>query len=194
MAIDSSPWSHREAPASDLELVKLQPDLLNALAHGEEEIAKILSPNRLTPYLISDCQPVWERRRKQIVNNPDDRPWVTRLLVHKPSGNAVGRAGFHGAPDERGMVEIGYAIDPSYRRRGYARAANNILLEAAAKCQEVKVVRATVQPSNVASTNLILSFGFEKVGEQWDDEDGLETIFERPSEAKQESGRTSTAT
>lgn len=191
MTIDSSPWSHRGAP--DFELVQLPPDLLDALAYGDEETAKSMSPNILTRYLILDCQPVWERRRKQIASNPDDRSWVTRLLVHKPSGAAVGRAGFHGAPDDRGMVEIGYSIDPSYRRRGYARAATTILLEAAANHPQVKVVRATVQPSNVASTNLILSFGFEKVGEQWDDEDGLETIFERPSEAKQESGRTSTA-
>ena len=182
MTIGSGPWSHHEAPACDFELVQLSPDLLNALACGEIETANLLSLNKLTPYLISDCQPVWERRRKQIASKPDDRFWVTRLLVHKSSGAAVGRAGFHGAPDDRGMVEIGYAIDPSHRRRGHAKAAVTILLELAAKQPGVKVVRATIQPSNVASTNLILSFGFEKVGEQWDDEDGLETVFERTVE------------
>ena len=42
--------------------------------------------------------------------------WAEDLLV-------VGRAGFHGPPDAGGMVEVGYAVDPDFRRRGNAIAA-----------------------------------------------------------------------
>lgn len=42
----------------------------------------------------------------------------------------------------------------------------------------VSTVRASIRPDNAASLATIAGFGFEQVGEQWDDEDGIETIFE----------------
>ena len=37
---------------------------------------------------------------------------------------------------------------------------------------------ASVSPDNQPSLNLIDQFGFERTGEQWDEEDGLEWVFE----------------
>jgi ribosomal-protein-alanine N-acetyltransferase len=90
----------------------------------------------------------------------------------------VGKAGFHGPPDEHGMVEVGYAIVPELRRRGYARAALEALLQRAGREPAVRVVRASVSPDNAASLGLIRQYGFVRVGEQWDDEDGLELVYE----------------
>ena len=42
----------------------------------------------------------------------------------------------------------------------------------------VKVLRYTVSPSNIASIALVNSFGFNYVGEQIDEEDGPESIYE----------------
>lgn len=42
------------------------------------------------------------------------------------------------------------------------------------------MIRASISPDNAASLAVIRPFGFERVGEQWDDEDGLELVFERP--------------
>jgi RimJ/RimL family protein N-acetyltransferase len=39
-------------------------------------------------------------------------------------------------------------------------------------------VRVSIRPDNVASYRLAAQFGFAKVGEQWDDEDGLEYVYE----------------
>jgi hypothetical protein len=39
-------------------------------------------------------------------------------------------------------------------------------------------VRVTISPDNVASCRLALQYGFTEVGEQWDDEDGLEIVYE----------------
>ena len=76
------------------------------------------------------------------------------------------------------MVEVGYAIDPAIRRHGYARAALVALLKWAKDDASIVTVRATISPDNVASRALVAQYGFVEVGEQWDDEDGLETIFE----------------
>jgi hypothetical protein len=37
----------------------------------------------------------------------------------------------------------------------------------------------TISPDNVASAGLVAQYGFTEVGEQWDDEDGLEIVYER---------------
>ena len=44
----------------------------------------------------------------------------------------------------------------------------------------MRTLRATVSPDNAASLALIAQYPFVEVGEQWDDEDGLETIYEMP--------------
>lgn len=117
-------------------------------------------------------------RSRQIADAPADAPWVTRFIVVTDGDAPVGLAGFHGPPNEIGMVEVGYRIDPDHRRKGYARQALETLLAVARAHPDVRIVRATVSPDNYASRSLIEDYGFEAVGEQWDDEDGVEVIFE----------------
>jgi RimJ/RimL family protein N-acetyltransferase len=78
------------------------------------------------------------------------------------------------------MVEVGYSIDPQFRRQGYARAALRALLARAEGEAAVRTFRATISPDNVASRDLVLAHGLVEVGEQMDDEDGLEIIYELP--------------
>jgi RimJ/RimL family protein N-acetyltransferase len=76
------------------------------------------------------------------------------------------------------MVEVGYSIDPQFRRQGYARAALLVLLDRAGREPGVTTVRASISPGNVASRDLVLAHGFVQVGQQQDDEDGLELVYE----------------
>ncbi len=92
----------------------------------------------------------------------------------------MGRAGFHAAPDADGVLEVGYAIDPDHRRRGYARAALALMVGRACAEPGVVVLRATASPTNTPSLALIHEHPFLEVGEQWDDEDGLELVHEMP--------------
>ena len=162
-----------------IRIVHLDPTTLDALAAGERPFA---SPVPLTDHLAGpEHRPLWRRRSRQVADDPAAAAWVTGLVWVPAIGVAVGRAGFHGPPDEAGMVEVGYAIDPAYRRQGYARAALAALMDRAAREPAVRTVRASVRPDNVASRALVESFGFVPVGQQWDDEDGPETVYERPA-------------
>jgi RimJ/RimL family protein N-acetyltransferase len=76
------------------------------------------------------------------------------------------------------MVEIGYAVEPILRRRGYARTALEALLRRAADEPRVRTVRVTASPDNLASYQLASQYGFVEIGEQWDDKDGLGIIYE----------------
>lgn len=190
MTVLDDPWPSPARP--DVRLVQVPTPALSALAAGDVDAAERALPGlRIDPELAVDhCRRVWQVRDDQLRRQPADAPWVTRLLVDSSlttgpglaarGGTAVGRAGFHGAPDRRGMVEVGYEVVPWARRRGYARAAMDALLSVARQRADVQVLRASVSPQNAASRALVASFGLVEVGEQWDDEDGLETVFELP--------------
>lgn len=162
-----------------VQIVQLDPATLSALAEGDLEAARRTAPVPLSEWLAGeDCVGTWRRRARQAVESPEDLPWVTGVIWDEEHQRAVGRAGFHGAPDADGMVEVGYAVDPAHRREGFARAALEALMDRARLEPGVTTVRATVSPANAASLALIAQYPFEVVGEQWDDEDGLETIYE----------------
>ena len=163
-------------------IVHLSEPVFRALAEGDLAAANAAGPVPMTPYFAGpDWRGTWERRRKQTAADPASAAWVTGVIWDEQLCLAVGRAGFHGPPDESGMVEVGYAVDPAHRRRGYARAALEALLHRAANDPSVRTVRATISPENVASYQLVAQYGFTEVGVQWDDEDGEEIIYERSS-------------
>ncbi|GAA2076620.1 GNAT family N-acetyltransferase [Actinomadura alba] len=133
----------------------------------------------LTEYFITDkAKWVWRYRINQLSSDPSSAGWLTQAVVAEPEGAVVGYAGFHGPPDEAGMVEIGYSVAPDYRRLGYARTMLTELVHRAVAEASVRTVRVTIGPENAASLATISGFGFVEVGEQWDEEDGLELIFE----------------
>jgi ribosomal-protein-alanine N-acetyltransferase len=155
-----------------------------AIAAGDLEEANRLSPVPLTPLFVTESfRSTFGIRADQLLERPEDQPWVTGIIWDEDLGVAVGKAGFHSSPDADGMVEVGYEVDSAYRRRGYARAALQAMLDRAIADPTVRVLRASISPDNEPSLNLVASFGFERNGEQWDEEDGLELIFEIPTPA-----------
>ncbi len=166
-------------PSRRVRIVQLTGPVFRALADGDLAAANSVSPVPLSPYFADpEWTGVWRRRSEQVERNPGDAAWVTGVIWDEDQQVAVGRAGYHAPPDASGMVEIGYAVDPQYRRRGYARAALEALLQRAAREPLVRTVRVTISPDNTASYQLASQYGFADVGQQWDDEDGLEIIYE----------------
>jgi RimJ/RimL family protein N-acetyltransferase len=160
-------------------IVHLPAPVFRALADGDLVAANAVSPVPLPAYFTSpEWTGTWRRRSEQVGRDPASAAWVTGVIWDEEQQVAVGRAGYHGPPDPSGMVEIGYAVDPAYRRRGYARAALEALLARAAREPQVRTVRVTISPGNAASRALASQYGFAEVGEQWDEDDGLEIIYE----------------
>ncbi|MGC8480416.1 MAG: GNAT family N-acetyltransferase [Acidimicrobiales bacterium] len=160
-------------------LVPLGRDAIAALADDDLRNASERCGLVLPQYFLdSTWRFLWRLRRQQLVEHPEDELWVAGALVEVSSGNVVGHAGFHGAPDERGMVEVGYAVAPSFRGMGFGHGALRLLLERASTEPLVEVVRASIAPANIASRRIVERAGFTLVGSQIDEEDGLELVFE----------------
>lgn len=104
--------------------------------------------------------------------------WLVRLIVLRETGEIVGNLGFHGAPDASGTLEVGLEVHPAFRRRGIAREALLGLWAWGCSQAGVRTLRWSAAPGNVASIALAASFGFRCVGEQLDEIDGRELIYE----------------
>jgi RimJ/RimL family protein N-acetyltransferase len=163
-------------PVPPVRLMIFDADVLQALVDRDVAEASAAAGVAIPERWVDDTW-LWTLRLGQVLGAPDQAPWLIRAVVTR-DGTVVGHAGFHGPPDDRKMVEIGYEIEPEHRRRGYARAAVGELLAYAAK-HGGAVARASIGPGNAASLGLILSLGFVRVGEQVDEIDGLELVFER---------------
>lgn len=173
---------HEPGHAPQVRIVPLNAAVFRALAAGDVAAATAAAPVPLTPYFAGEeLRGLWRMRSRQVEADPDAAAWVTGVIWDERARQAVGGAGYHGPPDEAGMVEIGYGVDPAHRRRGYARAALEVLLRRAATEPRVTTVRVTISPDNTVSQRLTSRYGFTRVGEQVDDEDGLEIVYEVPA-------------
>jgi RimJ/RimL family protein N-acetyltransferase len=161
--------------------VELGGPAMSALLDGDLPGASRITGAELTGYFLTDrARWLWRYRLDQMAADPGEG-WMTRQAVLGHGELVVGHAGFHGPPDAAGMVEIAYSVAPEFRRQGYARAMLTELLRRAAAEPAVTTVRATIAPDNAGSLATIAGFGFTETGEQWDEEDGRELIFERPA-------------
>jgi ribosomal-protein-alanine N-acetyltransferase len=160
-----------------VDLALLDATALQALVRRDLAAASVAAGIEL-PDWFPENDFLWTLRLGQVIGEPGHAPWLTRVVVDAQTGAAVGLAGFHGPPDERGMVEVGYEVSPDPRRRGYGRAAVAWLIDYA-RDHGAAVVRASVAPDNAPSLGLIAHFGFVRTGEQIDERDGLELVFER---------------
>jgi RimJ/RimL family protein N-acetyltransferase len=165
----------------NIRFVQLSPEALAALIDGDLTAASAAAGAELSQYLADEAW-LWRIRLEQVRNDPADAEWIARAAVAEPAGIVVGHGGFHGPPDDDGVIEVAYSVAPEHRRKGYAKAMLKVLLERADADPRVTAVRASIRPDNLGSRATIAGFGFRKIGEQWDPEDGLEDVFLRPAE------------
>ncbi|OLT23891.1 GNAT family N-acetyltransferase [Actinomadura sp. CNU-125] len=165
-----------------LRFAELPRAAMRALLDDDLDRASATTGVELTGYFLTDeAKYLWRYRLDQLARTPADAPWIVRAAISEPDGAVVGYAGYQRGPDENGLVEVSYSVDPAHRRRGHARAMLAALLDRAAAEPSVRTVRASIRPDNAGSLATIAGHGFVHVGEQWDEEDGRELLFERPA-------------
>ena len=163
-----------------LELVSLSPSFIEALLAGRRlEAARILG-SPLPEEWPGDILFMLQRRLQQLRADPSEQPWLARAMIRRtpPDGTVVGTLGFHARPDRRGVVEVGYGVLAPFRRQGYAEEAVRALFDWATREHAVRRFRASVGPSNQPSLALVRKLEFVQTGDQWDEIDGRELVFE----------------
>lgn len=101
---------------------------------------------------------------KHLKANPDVLGWWTYLFVHAEDRVLIGQGGYKGKANEAGTVEIGYAIVPSYRRRGLATETAQGLIDNAFAHAHVNRVDAHTLAEPNPSTKVLEKVGMKFAG------------------------------
>lgn len=132
-------------------------------------------------HLIEGPSPI-SFRIPRVKLNPEFAEIAILLAIEKNSKEIVGSAGFHDFPNEFGMIEIGFGIVPERQNQGFGKELLYGMWDEIVKRPDVKTLRYTVSPTNAPSMHIIKSLRFEFMGEQIDEIDGPELIYELSSE------------
>jgi RimJ/RimL family protein N-acetyltransferase len=164
-----------------LELVLMSVPFMEALARRDVEAAARDIGATVPMWMADELEGFLKYRLAQLAVDPDIRLWLGRaMLLTDEDGkrHVVGSIGFHGPPDKQGRLEVGYSVDPPYRRRGFARESVRALFDWAHATHGIETFVASISPDNEASLRLAAGFGFHQIGQQMDPIDGLELVFE----------------
>lgn len=172
------PSTTRAIRSERLDLVPMSPAFLVASLEGRRAEAAAVIGAELPADWPGDGARVLRRRLRQLEADPAVQPWLLRAIVLRQPRRMVGHIGFHEPPDAAGRVEVGYAVQPADRRRGYALEAVQAMLGWAGREHGVRRFVASISPGNGPSLALVRKLGFEQVGTQWDADDGEELVFE----------------
>lgn len=131
-------------------------------------------------YFATNPNPI-KYRAPKIAINPELAKFLLRVAVLKSEQIIIASAGFHDGPDVNGMIEISFGVDKAYQGKGYGQELLHDMWGWVIENPQVKTLRYTVSPKNLISQHIIKKLGFNLVGEQIDEEDGLEEIYEMSS-------------
>ncbi len=146
------------------------------VAAAESEIGASVPPN-----MSEDLEHFLEYRIADLSADPTAQAWLGRAIVlaDRDGRRVIGSIGFHSPPDDSGQVEVGYRVEPAYRRQGVATEVVRALFEWAWREHGITRFRASTTPDNLASQAVLAQFGFIHVGTQMDEYDGEELVYER---------------
>jgi [ribosomal protein S5]-alanine N-acetyltransferase len=170
--------------ADRLDLVSMSPAFLEVLLNGHRSDAGAWLGAGIPDWWPDEHDERFLRfRLRQMQQRPGSELWLVRALVDREVGEMIGHAGFHGPPgrngiDKAGALELGYTVFSEFRRRGYATEAAGALMEWARVEHGVSDFIASIAPDNAASLGVVRKLGFVHTGERWDDEDGVELVFQ----------------
>jgi ribosomal-protein-alanine N-acetyltransferase len=147
----------------NVRLIDLPLPVMLALRDGDVAKAERLVGLPI-PAEFAERTDIWTFMVTLLDGRPENATWTMNAVVR--DDEIVGNAGFKGAPDDEGEIELGYGILTAHRRQGLAVAAARLLLTRAEREPTVTRVMATIDPDNSASIGVITKVGFTPDGDR----------------------------
>lgn len=156
----------------NLKLIPCDTEILNSAIKGNEFIAQKLNVTVQDNWTEFGIDPL-QYSLDKLSESEDEKGWLAYFPIHKQENKLIGNCGYKGKPTTEGTVELGYEIAPTYRNRGLASEIAEGLIKNAFKDQRVKSIIAHTLREESPSTMILKKFGFDRVQEINDPDDGL---------------------
>ncbi|MCY6485455.1 GNAT family N-acetyltransferase [Clostridium aestuarii] len=95
-----------------------------------------------------------------IINNSLEKNKIpsgfeTWMIVNKDNMKVIGDIGFHGKPNEKGEVEVGFGLVEHERGKGFGSESLNAIMDWLSFQESVKVIKAECLISNKPSARIL---------------------------------------
>lgn len=149
-----------------LELVVATPEQIHAAISGadslEASLGATIPPDWPHEYIDRKVLRFFAEHAKS--DEGKDGWWLRFVLLQQGAARRlIGTAGFKGPPTKDGMVEIGYGIVASERRKGYATEVARALIAHAMSSGSASYVTASTLSHLSASIGVLQQAGFHLV-------------------------------
>jgi RimJ/RimL family protein N-acetyltransferase len=150
-----------------LELMAAPADVTRREASGADDWFAPLDverPDTWPPPFNDEWSQAWFARR--IAREGTESGWLLWYVILRPDSHVnrrvlIGNAGFTGAPDAAGSVEIGYSLLPSWHGHGYGTELTAALVSWAFAHEHVERVLAVTYPDLIPSIRVLEKNGFQ---------------------------------
>ncbi|SFC40368.1 GNAT family N-acetyltransferase [Clostridium uliginosum] len=103
-----------------------------------------------------------------IINNSLEKNKIptgfeTWMIVDKNNKRIIGDIGFHGSPNEKGEVEVGFGLVEHERGKGFGFESLNAIMDWLNFQESVKVIKAECLISNKPSARILEKAGLKEI-------------------------------
>jgi len=128
----------------------------------EKEDMKLVAEWLNNPDYFGEYNPLMQESRTELEKRYDTMsPEMKWFIIEKKDGSKIGSIG-HFAVGK--LFEIGYAIIPSERGKGYCTEAVRIMVDYMFLSKDIVRIQAHIDPGNKASQKVVEKAGFKKEG------------------------------
>jgi RimJ/RimL family protein N-acetyltransferase len=153
----------------ETERLIISPLQAHQLALALEDYAKMqtdLGLNVINTVLDEEMEYAMRVRLRKVLDNVENYPWLTNwAIIHKEEKQIIGFIILKGCPNELGEVVVGYVVEESHQRKGYAAEALKVLIQWIFKNPQALFVIADTEKTNIPSHKLLENLGAVKYKE-----------------------------
>lgn len=103
----------------------------------------------------------------RVGENEENYAWFTNWeMVLKDKNVSIGGIGLTGLPDRKGEVTVGYGVDSTYHRQGFATEALQAMIQWIFKNAHAHRIVAETLKDNIASHKVLQKNGFVQTAEK----------------------------
>ena len=151
-----------------LELVAITPESLTSEQASDDRLGHILNCHVTSEWPHADWEPhVLQLLQQRFAEDPTEIGWHRYVLLRANNGQPatlIGSVGGFRWPNDHDAAEIGYAILPEFRLRGYAVEATKAMIAWIEATNSVKTIFAHTYPHLTGSIRILEQCGFTLEG------------------------------